>query len=282
MKTYLREIGRTPLLTPQQEIELAGKITEGDRKARALMISSNLRLVVTIAQDYANLGLPLLDVISEGNIGLMTAVDRFDPSKGAKLSTYAAWWIRQSIKRALSNQGKTIRLPVHLGEKISKVRRVALYLSEELGREPTDDELGEEIGMASGKVSQLKAASIHPASLDAPISDDDLTEFGESVEDEEARTPFELLRDKDLHGEVDGLLQGLNNREKKIISQRFGFDGGARKTLEEIGKKLGVSRERIRQLENIALSKLRRALSQKEYPSLEFRTAISPQVLRPA
>jgi RNA polymerase primary sigma factor len=266
MKAYLREIGRTPLLTPRQEIELAGKIKEGDRNARALMISSNLRLVVTIAQDYANLGLPLPDIISEGNIGLMTAVDRFDPSKGAKLSTYAAWWIRQSIKRALSNQSKTIRLPVHLGEKIAKVRRVALHMSEELGREPTDDELGEEIGIASGKVSQLKAASIHPASLDAPISDEDLTEFGESVEDEEARTPFELLRDKDLHGEVDGLLQGLNNREKKIISQRFGFDGGARKTLEEIGKKLGVSRERIRQLENIALSKLRRMLSQKEGP----------------
>ena len=127
MKAYLREIGRTPLLTPRQEIELAGKIKEGDRNARALMISSNLRLVVTIAQDYANLGLPLPDIISEGNIGLMTAVDRFDPSKGAKLSTYAAWWIRQSIKRALSNQSKTIRLPVHLGEKIAKVRRVALH-----------------------------------------------------------------------------------------------------------------------------------------------------------
>jgi RNA polymerase primary sigma factor len=266
IRVYLREIGRIPLLTPRQEIELAAKIRNGDRKARALMISSNLRLVVTIAQDYANLGLPLLDVISEGNIGLMTAVDRFDPSKGAKLSTYAAWWIRQSIKRALSNQSKTIRLPVHLGDKISKMRRVALYLSEELGREPTDDELGEEIGIASEKVSHLKTASIGPASLDAPISDDDLTEFGESVEDEEARTPFELLRDKDLHGKVDGLLRGLNDREKEIISQRFGFDGGERKTLEEIGKRWRVSRERIRQLENIALSKLRRMLSQKEYP----------------
>jgi RNA polymerase primary sigma factor len=266
MKTYLREIGRTPLLTPPQEIELAGKIKEGDRNARALMISSNLRLVVTIAQDYANLGLPLLDVISEGNIGLMIAVDRFDPSKGAKLSTYAAWWIRQAIKRALSNQSKTIRLPVHLGDKIAKVRRIALQMSEELGREPTDDELGGEIGIASGKVSHLKTVSIRPASLDAPISDDDSAEFGESVEDEEARTPFELLRDKDLHNDVDGLLEELNDREKKIISQRFGFDGGKRRTLEEIGKKLGVSRERIRQLENIALSKLRRALSQREDP----------------
>jgi RNA polymerase primary sigma factor len=266
MKAYLREIGRTPLLTPQQEIELAAKIKMGDRQARALMISSNLRLVVTIAQDYANVGLPLLDVISEGNIGLMVAVDRFDPSKGAKLSTYAAWWIRQSIKRALSNQSKTIRLPVHLGDKIAKVRRVALQMSEELGREPTDEELGEEIGIASGKVSHLKTVSIRPASLDAPISEDDLTELGETVEDEQARTPFELLRDKDLHNDVDGLLGKLDDREKKIISQRFGFDGGGRKTLEEIGKKLGVSRERIRQLENIALSKLRRALSQKEDP----------------
>jgi RNA polymerase primary sigma factor len=264
MTVYMREIGRIPRLTQQQEIELAAKIRNGDRKARALMISSNLRLVVTIAQDYANLGLPILDVISEGNIGLMTAVDRFDPSKGAKLSTYAAWWIKQSIKRALSNQGKTIRLPVHLGDKISKMRRVALQMSEELGREPTDDELAEEVGIASAKVSQLKTVSIRPSSLEAPISEDDLTEFGESVGDEEARTPFELLRDKDMQNNVGGLLEVLDDREKKIISQRFGFDGGARKTLNEIGKKFGVSRERIRQLENIALSKLRRALSQRE------------------
>jgi RNA polymerase primary sigma factor len=264
MKLYLREIGRIPLLTPQQEIELAAKIKNGDRKARELMISSNLRLVVTIAQDYAHLGLPLLDVISEGNIGLTIAVDRFDPSKGAKLSTYATWWIRQSIKRALSNQGKTIRLPVHLGDKILKMRRVALQMSQELGRDPTDDELAEEIGIASEKVSQLKTTSIRPASLDAPIGDDDLTDFGESVADEEARTPFELLREKDLHNKVDRLLDELDDREKKIISQRFGFADGERKTLQQIGNKLGISRERIRQLENIALSKLRRALSQGE------------------
>ena len=264
IRVYLREIGRIALLTPKQEIELAARIKQGDREARALLISSNLRLVVTIAQDYANLGLPLLDLISEGNVGLTIAVDRFDPSKGAKLSTYAAWWIRQSIKRALSNQARTIRLPVHLGEKISKMRRVALHLSEEIGREPTDDELGEEIGIASEKVSHLKTASTSLASLDAPISDDDLTEFGEGVADEQARTPFELLRDKDLHNEVDGLLEELDAREKKIISQRFGFDGGKRKTLQQVGKKLGVSRERIRQLENIALSKLRLALSQRD------------------
>ena len=181
-----------------QEIELAAKIKKGDKEARALMIRSNLRLVVKIAHDYANLGLPLLDLISEGNIGLMKAVERFDPAKGGKLSTYAAWWIKQSIKRALANQSKTIRLPVHLVDKISKMRRVSLQMSEELGREPTDDELGEEIGIAAGKVSQLKTVSIRPASLDAPISDDDSTEFGEIVGDEEAQTPFELLRDKNL------------------------------------------------------------------------------------
>src|SRR4030081_636891 len=264
IKIYLREIGQIPLLTPQEEIDLAARIKKGDREARALMIKANLRLVVKIAHDYANLGLPLLDLISEGNIGLMKAVERFDPAKGGKLSTYAAWWIKQSIKRALANQSKTIRLPVNLGDKISKMRRVALQMSEELGREPTDDELSEEIGIASRKVSELEGVGIRPASLDAPISDDALTEFGESVADEEARTPFELLRDKDLHHEVDGLLGGLTAREKKIISERFGFDGGERKTLQEVGKELGVSRERIRQLENSALSKLRRAFSQKE------------------
>ena len=205
IKIYLREIGQIPLLTPEQEITLAAKIKKGDREARALMIRSNLRLVVKIAHDYANLGLPLLDLISEGNIGLMKAVERFDPAKGGKLSTYAAWWIKQSIKRALANQSKTIRLPVHLVDKISKMRRVSLQMSEELGREPTDDELGDEIGIASGKVSQLKTVSIRPASLDAPISDDDSTEFGEIVGDEEAQTPFELLRDKNLRNEVGGL-----------------------------------------------------------------------------
>jgi RNA polymerase primary sigma factor len=264
ISAYLREIGRIPLLTPTEEIELAARIKKGDRNARALMIKSNLRLVVTIAQDYANLGLPLPDIISEGNIGLMTAVDRFDPTKGAKLSTYASWWIRQAIKRALSNQGKTIRLPVHLGDKILKMRRVALQMSEELGREPTDDELAEEIGIASEKISQLKTVSVRPASLDAPVSEDEPAEFGESVADEEAGTPFELLRDKDLQTEVGGLLEELDEREKKIISQRFGFEGGKRKTLLETGRRLGVSRERIRQLESIALTKLRRALSQKE------------------
>jgi RNA polymerase primary sigma factor len=266
LNRYLREIGRIPLLTPQQEIDLAGKIKKGDAAARERMINSNLRLVVTIAHDYANLGLPLLDLISEGNIGLTKAVERFDPAKGAKLSTYAAWWIKQSIKRALANQSKTIRIPVHLGDKLARVRRVSLQMSDELGREPTDDELAEEIGITSEKVARLRSVGIRPASLDAPVGDDDSTEFAETVGDEEAQTPFELLRDKNLLHEMDGLLDVLDAREKKIISQRFGLDGGTPKTLEDVSKDFGVTRERIRQLQNIALTKLRRALSKKEDP----------------
>jgi RNA polymerase primary sigma factor len=264
LNRYLREVGRFPLLTPGEEIELAGKIGRGDTGARERMINANLRLVVTIARDYTNLGLPLLDLISEGNIGLTKAVERFEPIKGAKLSTYAMWWIKQSIKRALANQSKTIRLPVHLTDKVAKVRRLSLRMSDELGREPTDDELAEEIGIGSHKITRLKSVGMRPASLDAPIADNDSTEFAEVIGDDEAQTPFELLRDKNLLGEVDGLLEMLDPREKKIISQRFGLDGGKPKTLEDVGKDFGITRERIRQLQNAALAKLRRALMKKE------------------
>jgi RNA polymerase primary sigma factor len=266
IKIYLREIGKTELLTPEQEIELAERIKMGDPEARSHMIRANLRLVVKIAQDYANYGLPLLDLISEGNIGLMKAVERFDPNKGGKLSTYAAWWIKQSIKRALANQSKTIRLPVHMVDKISKMRRVAMTMSEELGREPSDDELSDEIGIDRAKLSQLKVASMRPASLDAPISDDDSTEFGEIVGDENAQTPFELLSHKNMHGQLDGLLTVLDERERKIIDARFGLAGQKARTLEEVGQEFGVTRERIRQLQNIALRKLRRSLQKKEDP----------------
>jgi len=274
LKRYLQEIGRIPLLTPQQEIEIAGKIKKGDAKARERMINSNLRLVVTIAHDYANLGLPLLDLISEGNIGLTKAVERFDPAKGAKLSTYAAWWIKQSIKRALANQAKTIRLPVHLVDKVAKVHRVSLQMSDELGREPTDEELGEELGIAREKVTRLKSAGTRPASFDAPVADDDSTEFGEMIGDENAQTPFESLRDRNLLNEIGGLLEILSEREKKIIAERFGLTGGKPKTLENVAKHFGITRERIRQLQNIALAKLRRALTKKEeVPETEFLVA---------
>ncbi|MEQ1851936.1 MAG: RNA polymerase sigma factor RpoD/SigA [Chthoniobacteraceae bacterium] len=274
-KIYLREIGKTPLLTPQEEIKLAARIKRGDKAARAHMIKANLRLVVKIAHDYSNLGLPLLDLVSEGNIGLMKAVERFDPAKGGKLSTYAAWWIKQSIKRALANQSKTIRLPVHLVDKIAKVKRLALAMSEELGREPTDDELAAEVGISASKLSQLRTVSIRPASLDAPLNDEDGTEFGELVGDDSAVDPAENLSDKDLQEEVADLLGVLDARERKIINSRFGLDGGKARTLEEVGQKFGVTRERIRQLQNIALAKLRRALRKREHP-IEHLLASQP------
>jgi RNA polymerase primary sigma factor len=267
MRIYLSEIGKVDLLTPAQEVELANRIQKGDEEARSLMIRANLRLVVKIAHDYANLGLPLLDLIAEGNVGLMTAVERFDPTKGAKLSTYAAWWIKQSIKRALANTGKTIRLPVHLGEKISRIRRVAMQMTEELGREPTDEELADETGIQRKKLMILKTAGLRPSSLDAPLTEGEVTSLGEIVEDAEARTPFELLLDKDNHGEVGELLEVLDERERKIINARFGLTGGKPKTLEELGEQFKLTRERIRQLQNIALTKMRRAMRSKEKPT---------------
>jgi RNA polymerase primary sigma factor len=269
LQLYLRQIGEYPLLTVEEEVKLARKIKRGDKEARARMVRSNLRLVVKIARDYSNFGLPLLDLISEGNIGLMKAVERFDPKKGGKLSTYAAWWIKQSIKRALANQSKTIRLPVHLVDKIAKLRRVSNQMTEELGREPTDEELAEEVGMAAAKVGALKSAAIRPTSLDQPLNDEDSTALGDIIGDEEAQDPYEMLRDKDLRDEVGDLLGVLDDRERKIINSRFGLDGQKTKTLEEVGVKFGVTRERIRQLQNIALRKLRRALHKKERSKAE-------------
>ncbi|MFM8788402.1 MAG: RNA polymerase sigma factor RpoD/SigA [Chthoniobacterales bacterium] len=261
---YLREISQVPLLTPAEEVKLAAQIKRGNRRAREKMIKANLRLVVKIAHDFSTFGLPLLDLISEGNIGLMKAVERFDPKKGGKLSTYASWWIKQSIKRALANQSKTIRLPVHLVDKIGKIRRVANRMTEELGRETTSEELAEELGLAVAKVTHLKNVAVRPASLDAKISADDETPFGDLVGDERAEDPFATLRDKDLRDEIVDLLDVLDARERKIISYRFGLDGGRERTLEEVGKKFGVTRERIRQLQNIALLKMRKALRRRE------------------
>src|SRR5712672_2951170 len=235
IKIYLRDIMQTPLLTAQQEIELADRIKQGDRKARAWMIKANLRLVVKIAHDYSNLGLPLLDLISEGNLGLMKAVERFDPAKGGKLSTYGAWWIKQSIKRALANQSKTIRLPVHLVDKISKMRRTSMRLQEELGREPTDDELGEELGITASRVTQMRMAAIRPASLDAPIGDEDSNNFAEVVQDEAADTPYEQLEEKTVTRMLQEMVKTLDPREATILRSRFGLDGGTQKTLEEVG-----------------------------------------------
>jgi RNA polymerase primary sigma factor len=264
IKLYLREIGQVKLLTPQEEIELAARIKKGDKKAREQMIKANLRLVVKIARDYDGIGLPLLDLISEGNIGLMKAVERFDPRKGGKLSTYGSWWIKQSIKRALANQSKTIRLPVHLVDKISKMRRIAMKLQEELGREPTDEELADELDMTATRVRQMRLASIRPASLDAPIGDDDSNNFSDLVEDENAITPYQDLEDKTVTGMLQDMVKHLDEREATILRYRFGLDGGTEKTLEEVGEKFGVTRERVRQIQNLALKKLRRMIEKLE------------------
>jgi RNA polymerase primary sigma factor len=264
IKLYLREIGQVKLLTPQEEIELAARIKKGDKRAREQMIKANLRLVVKIARDYEGIGLPLLDLISEGNIGLMKAVERFDPAKGGKLSTYGSWWIKQSIKRALANQSKTIRLPVHLVDKISKMRRTALRLQEELGREPTDEELAEELGTTASRVAQMRLAAIRPASLDAPIGDDDSNNFAEVVQDESADTPYEQLEEKTVTRMLQEMVKTLDSREATILRARFGLDGGPQKTLEEVGQKFGVTRERVRQIQNIALRKLRKMIEKME------------------
>ena len=264
IKLYLREIGQVPLLTIPEENSLAARIKKGDKAAREHMIKANLRLVVKIAHDYENFGLPLLDLISEGNIGLMKAVERFDPAKGGKLSTYGSWWIKQSIKRALANQSKTIRLPVHLVDKIAKMRRVALKLQEEFGREPTDEELAEEMNMSPSRVAQMRTAAIRPASLDAPIGDDDSQTFSDLVSDERAHDPYEDLEDKTVTGMLQEMVKTLDAREATILRYRFGLDGGNEKTLEEVGQKFGVTRERVRQIQNIALKRLRKMIEKLE------------------
>ena len=265
LQLYLQEIGKTPLLTIEEEIQLAKRIRRGDKAARDHMISANLRLVVKIAMDYKDFGLPLLDLISEGNIGLIKAVERFDPRKGGKLSTYAAWWIKQSIKRALANQSKTIRLPVHLVDKISKMRRTAMALTEQLGREPTDEELAIELQIPTAKVAHLKSVSVRPASLDAPVGEDgDSATFGEIVGDDNAISPYEGLREKNRNSDLTEMVNSLDKREAEIIKLRFGLDGRDELTLEEVGQKFHVTRERIRQLEYLALTKMRKAMAKHE------------------
>jgi RNA polymerase primary sigma factor len=257
---YVREIGLTDLLTPKEEVQLARRIQKGDAKAREHMIKANLRLVVKIARDYENYGLPLLDLINEGNIGLMRAVEKFDPTKGAKLSTYAAWWIKQSIRRALSDQSKTIRIPVHATDKLLHIRRTATKLEEELGREPTPEEIGAELDIPAKQVVQLQTAAIRPASLDAPLGDDESNRFADVIADERATTPYEDLEEKANADMVRNVINILDPREMTILRYRFGLDGGGEKTLEEVGEKFGVTRERIRQIQNVALRKLRKKI----------------------
>lgn len=264
IRTYLQEIGKTPLLKPSEEIELAAQIQAGSMRAREKMIKANLRLVVKIAHDYSNFGLPLLDLISEGNIGLVKAVERFDPAKGGKLSTYAAWWIKQSIKRALANQSKTIRLPVHLVEKISKMRRTAMEIEEELGRPPTDEEISLMTDIPVNKVAHLKSVSARPTSLDAPVGESDGTAFGELIGDENMVDPFASLQNRNLANDLRTMVDELDLREAEIIRLRFGLNGEKPLTLEEVGEQFGITRERVRQLQNMALMQMRKVLTNRE------------------
>jgi RNA polymerase primary sigma factor len=263
---YLREIAEENLLSIQEEAELAGLIKKGDESARERMIRANLRLVVKIARDYEGFGLPLLDLINEGNIGLMKAVDKFDPTKGAKFSTYSSWWIKQAIKRSLSNQSKTIRLPIHLVEKIAKLRNVAMRLQEALGREPTDEEIASELEIAPSRVALMRRASTRPVSLDDTVGDDDSTRLEERVADENADHPYEELELQTSLNLLTQLLSKLNPRESRILRYRFGLDGEKERTLEEVGQEFGVTRERIRQLQNIALHRLKRMMDKQNAP----------------
>ena len=261
LNIYLQQISSIPLISVQEEIELSEKIKSGDEKARETMITANLRLVVKIAQHYSNIGLSLLDLINEGNIGLMKAVERFDPTKGGKLSTYASWWIKQSIKRALANQSKTIRLPVHMVDRVMQMRRTSGELEERLGRAPTDEELAAEMNLPLSRVSHLKSVSKKPASLDSPLGDDENSTLGEVVPDNNAANPFEKLQSKSLIGDVNLVLSKLEPREADIIRLRFGLEGRDPLTLEEVGEKIGVTRERIRQLQEQALRQLRKNMA---------------------
>jgi RNA polymerase primary sigma factor len=238
----------------------------GDEKARSHLIRANLRLVVKIARDYSGYGVSLNDLISEGNIGLMQAVERFDPEKGGKFSTYGAWWIKQSVKRALANQSKTIRLPVHMVDKIARMRRIASMLAEALGREPSDDEIAAELGLPRQKIAMLKQAAQRQTSLDAPVGEGEVKLQGDIVTDESAPDPLEALTEKNLREQIGDLLHVLNERERKIIDDRFGLNGLKPMLLEDVGREFGVSRERIRQLQNVALAKMRKALMKKDKP----------------
>jgi RNA polymerase primary sigma factor len=278
LQLYLREIGQVKLLTPAEEIVLAKRIRRGDQRAREHMIKANLRLVVKIAHDYEGIGLPLLDLINEGNIGLMKGVERFDPRKGAKLSTYASWWIKQSIKRALANQSKTIRLPVHVVDKVAHIRRVEVKLRETLDRDPTDEELAHELGMDPRRIRQYRQASKAPVSLDAPIGDDASERVSEIVADPNAAAPFDRLVQETDTQLVREVLGTLDQRENKILTLRFGLEDGQARTLEEVGAQLGVTRERIRQIQEQALHKLREKMEERDRPVAEDNATLSVAV----
>lgn len=261
VRLYLREIGKIPLLTPEEESELAKRIVKGDKKAKDKMVESNMRLVVSIAKRYGGRGLDFLDLIQEGNTGLLRAVEKFNPDKGFKFSTYATWWIRQAITRAIADQARTIRIPVHMVETINKVLRTTRKLTTELNREPTNEEIAKELDMEPEKIDYVMRIKQDIASLDASVGregDDEDSVLGDFVEDEERDSPEDSAANQILKEQLAEILSTLSEREQKIIRLRFGIGGGRPHTLEEVGNEFAVTRERIRQIEAKALSKLRK------------------------
>ncbi|MGB9804812.1 RNA polymerase sigma factor RpoD [Desulfofundulus sp.] len=257
VRMYLKEIGRIPLLTPEEEIELAKRMEQGDEEAKRRLAEANLRLVVSIAKRYVGRGMLFLDLIQEGNLGLIKAVEKFDYRKGYKFSTYATWWIRQAITRAIADQARTIRIPVHMVETINKLIRVSRQLLQELGREPTPEEIAREMGISEEKVREIMKIAQEPVSLETPIGEEEDSHLGDFIEDQDARAPAEEASYTLLREQLEEVLKTLTDREQKVLRLRFGLDDGRARTLEEVGQKFGVTRERIRQIEAKTLRKLR-------------------------
>ncbi len=264
LRIYLREIGEFPLLTREEEKALAARLEKGDEEARKDLIRSNLRLVVKIAKKYEHLGLPLLDLIEEGNLGLMKGVERYDSSKGAKLSTYAAWWIKQSIMRALANKGKMIRIPVYMQEKVNSYKKKVSALGQKLGRTPTNREISEKLGITREEIDYLKEVARVPSSLDASIDREGESRLSDLVQDTDLVPPDQAVDTADLHRDLLALLEELPDREKKIIKIRFGLEGRTPRTLSAIGKKFGISRERVRQIINQATRRLHQTIRDRD------------------
>ncbi len=257
VRMYLKEIGKVPLLTADEEIELAKRMEEGDEEAKKRLCEANLRLVVSIAKRYVGRGMLLLDLIQEGNLGLIKAVDKFDYTKGYKFSTYATWWIRQAITRSIADQARTIRIPVHMVETINKLIRVSRQLLQELGREPSPEEIAEEMGISVDKVREIQKVAQEPVSLETPIGEEEDSHLGDFIPDEDVQQPVEAAAFSLLKEQLNEVLDTLTDREQKVLKLRFGLDDGRARTLEEVGKEFDVTRERIRQIEAKALRKLR-------------------------
>ncbi|MBO8442011.1 MAG: RNA polymerase sigma factor RpoD [Firmicutes bacterium] len=264
VRMYLKEIGRVPLLSAEEEVELAERIEAGDETAKQELAEANLRLVVSIAKRYVGRGMQFLDLIQEGNMGLMKAVDKFDYRKGFKFSTYATWWIRQAITRAIADQARTIRIPVHMVETINKLIRIQRQFLQDLGREPVPEELGAEMEMPSEKIREILKIAQEPVSLETPIGEEDDSHLGDFIEDNDATSPEDHATYELLKEQLESVLDTLTDREENVLRLRFGLNDGRTRTLEEVGKKFGVTRERIRQIEAKALRKLRHPSRSKQ------------------